>query len=122
MKMRFFIRLPQLRVKVRVADLTRLWRAKARASASRFLNPESTPTTVIATSTCAAKSKFVNRLVNNTCNRVERIFLKERTNEKQNCAIYRWFGPGSRRRDGLLRDAFSRLHAEPFDAWFHDGQ
>src|SRR5215467_2158336 len=121
MKMRSFIRLPQLQKKERAADLTRLWKAKERASASRFLNPESTHTTVIVTSTCAARSKFVNRLLNNTCNRVERIFLKERTNEKQNCAIYWRFGPGSRRRDGLRRDAFPRLHTEPFDAWSHDG-
>ncbi len=29
---------------------------------------------------------------------------------------------GSRRCDGLRQDEFTRLNAEPFDAWFHDGQ
>ena len=50
----------------RAADLTRLWMAKARASASRFLSRESTPTTVIATSICVVKSRFVSRLLKET--------------------------------------------------------
>src|SRR4030095_4521261 len=66
MKMRSFTRLPQSLGKGRAADLMRLWRAKARASASRFPSRESTPTTVIATSICAERSRSFSRLLKKT--------------------------------------------------------
>src|SRR4029453_15452482 len=117
MKTRSFIRLPPSQGIRRAADLTRLWMAKARASASRFPSRESTPTTVIATSTSGVKSRSVRS------SNSKKIFSpKGETNEKQNCGIYRRFGLGSRRCDGLRRYEFPRLYAKPFDAWRYDDE